>query len=318
MAEEKTPVNPLELTPSDDPAYVEAMLKIADEIDAKNNPNSPLYNAIPPSADVPPAPTGEQAEAKSGTTPDGGEPADAGKSNGGLDPAVLDSLPEKFRKAKDPLKALAMAYAQLESKLGSKKPDVPPAKEGSEGEGGDEGDKAGTPPDAGKAAADKAGLNFNELVEHYSVFGELAPEQYAALSAAGFDKSVVETYIAGQEAIAREQRSKLFADVGGEDKANELLEWAGKSLEKARIDEYNKLLSTNDPTVVSFTLRSIAKERESLTPPKVITGGSATAASESFESKEQIIAAMSDERYNTDPAYRRMVEEKMLKSQFFK
>ena len=49
----------------------------------------------------------------------------------------------------------------------------------------------------------------------------------------------------------------------------------------------------------------------------LISGQALAAAKDDFKSTSQVVAAMKDERYRSDPAFRRKVEEKLARSSVF-
>jgi len=51
--------------------------------------------------------------------------------------------------------------------------------------------------------------------------------------------------------------------------------------------------------------------------PKLIGGRAPKGSTDKFESTAQLVAAMSDPKYSTDPAYQRKVQEKLSRSSIF-
>jgi hypothetical protein len=226
-------------------------------------------------------------------------------------PAVPDFVPEKFRSAEDPLKAMAEAYAALEAKqaAAAPKPAAAPAAV--------EPPKPGEAPTAeqAQAAAQAAGLDFNALSTKYMETGSLAAEDYAALEKSGIPKSMVDSYIAGQEAIANSMRNDIFQTVGGEDKFTSMAEWAGKNMPKADVLAFNQVMETGSAEQVKLAVAGLnARYLEAVGSEPNLLGGNASTTQDVFRSVQQLTEAMRDPRYAKDPAYRADVEAKLARS----
>ena len=203
-----------------------------------------------------------------------------------------DWLPEKFESAED----LAEAYTNLEKKMGSSEPQPEsPTRD---------------------ALLLNENIDLAALEKEYQDKGELTAESYEAAAKAGFTKEVVDKYIAGQQAIVDKQVTEIFEFSGGKDQYIDLLEWAGEVLSEAEIDSFNKMVASNDVASIKLAisgLKARKAEGEPKEPLRQIEGGS-TAVADKFESWAQVKEAMSDPRYETDPAYNNSVVQKIGRS----
>lgn len=219
-------------------------------------------------------------------------------------------LPEKFNSAED----MAKAYAELEKKLSQPKDQTPAAKEATKE------DQAPNEEAAQVAnVLENAGINFDSLQQEYETNGGLSAESYEQLQKAGFPRSIVDSWIAGQEAVSQDITQSVFESVGGESQYEALMGWAGQNLSTAEINAFNRQVDSGDPDLVRFAVQGLnARYRSEVgNEPRLIKGAAATTSSGAFQSSAELTAAMRDPRYAQDPAYRRQVAERLAKSDVF-
>ena len=199
-------------------------------------------------------------------------------------------LPEKFKSAED----LAKAYSELE-----KKQSVPEE------------------PNMQQMRADaEASEGMDKFYNEYQEQGSLTEKSYEELNKMGLDKSLVDNYIAGQEAIANNDVQTIHNTVGGADNYNKLIEYAKTNLNDAEQNAFNETLETGSIEQVKFAVQGIASRAgiNSEQPQTMIDGDTIGSVSDTFESSAQVISAMNDPRYANDPAYRKKVEDKIARS----
>jgi uncharacterized membrane protein len=144
--------------------------------------------------------------------------------------------------------------------------------------------------------------------------GKLSDESYQDLNKLGFSKAIVDQFIAGQQAVMAREEQAVYDSVGGKDTYAAMVQWAGQNLSKDEIDAYNSALSSGNQAQMQFAVKGLqarfaANTRE---PSLKTAGGKAPPAS--FRSVAEVVAAMSDPKYKTDPAYRAEVERKVANS----
>lgn len=232
-------------------------------------------------------------------------------------------LPEKFKSPAD----LAKAYSELEKKLGSKAP----AKEAPEDtEKAQDGDSDDSDTDdaleltetekAAKEATEKAGLDFENLSAKYWEKGELDDADYKALEKSGIPKSMVDQFIAGQEAILESTRQSVFSTVGGEEVYTEMTEWAADNMEEAEIRAYNNAVNGADRNAAMLAVKGLKAQFEAsqgYEPTRSIKGATARAGAQSYRSIAEMEKDMGDPRYKVDAAFRKDVERKLANSNIF-
>jgi len=199
-------------------------------------------------------------------------------------------LPEKFKNAED----LAKAYSELE-----KKQSVPEE------------------PSQQQMRADaEASEGMDKFYSEYQEQGSLSEKSYEELSKMGLDKNLVDGYIKGQEAIANTEVQAVHSLVGGADNYNKVIDYAKTNLNEAEQNAFNETLETGSIEQVKFAVQGIASRAGigSEQPQSMINGDSIEVNSDVFESSAQVIDAMNDPRYAKDPAFRKLVEEKIARS----
>ena len=167
---------------------------------------------------------------------------------------------------------------------------------------------------------DKAGLDFNVFQQEYEENGELSQEAYDALSKAGFPKTLVDTWIQGQEALQGDLNNEVFQSVGGENNYLSMLEWAKDNLPENDISAFNTSVETGDRNLVKFAVQGLyARYRSEVggQEPQLTQGSASQSSGGSFQSAAELTAAMRDPRYSNDPAYRQSVANKLARSSVF-
>lgn len=208
-------------------------------------------------------------------------------------------LPEKFKTPED----MAKAYGELEKKLGgSQKPEADA--------------------DVQKAtdAVEKSGVDLDALSAEFMKNGKLSDESYQQLEKAGIKKPMVDAYIAGQQAIAKEYNDSIASAVGGEEALKTLFAWAKASLTPAEIAEANKALASGNVDLAQMTVKGIQARYTAANgkEPSLLEGNvKTTAGAQPFRSNDEIVRAMSDKRYETDEAYRQDIANRMAVTDLF-
>jgi len=213
-------------------------------------------------------------------------------------------LPEKFKTPED----MAKSYAALEKKMSGGKDTEAKVDESTPTEIPSNEDA--------KEVAEKAGLDFDAMQLEYGSNGQLSDETYEAINKSGIPRDVVDSYIAGQEALATSLRTDMFSSVGGEENYGSMMQWASNNLDKAEVNAYNNVMGTSDPAQIQLAVRGLHAQYQADTGsnPSLISGETTANAGSKFESVAQVTAAMRDPKYKTDPAFRKTVEAKLARS----
>ena len=271
-------------------------------------------SALAPGQSVP------EGEVQDAGTKDGQSITDAPVQN----PNVPEWVPEKFRNAEDPMKAMADAYSELEKRQG--KP------EGSE-EADNDGEIEDTEADeatvtygpAIDAALTEAGLSAEAVNGEYEENKGLSEATYEKLANAGYPKELVDHYMAGFEASAMkaalaENDIKAIKDsVGGDQAWTTMTEWARTNLDEGKINAFNSAMDSGNRALIDMATAGLKAQYDSANgvEGRTIHGGSANPSRDVFTSPEGAADAMNEARHSGDPAKIKAVEDKMLRSNIF-
>jgi hypothetical protein len=117
--------------------------------------------------------------------------------------------------------------------------------------------------------------------------------------------------------LSEDQATQLFEMIGGEQVYKNMLDWAGETLSKEEIQMYDSVMSKGDPNSIFFAVQALNSKYTDAVGKEgqLLTGRtSASSADNVYRSQSELVAAMSDKRYDTDPAYRSDVMRKLENS----
>ena len=95
-----------------------------------------------------------------------------------------------------------------------------------------------------------------------------------------------------------------------------MLQWAQSSLSEQEQNMFDTVMERGDPLAAFFAVKSLAYryQDEQGYQGKMLTGNAPKTSGDIYRSQAEMVAAMSDPRYDKDPAYRRDVMEKVARS----
>jgi len=116
--------------------------------------------------------------------------------------------------------------------------------------------------------------------------------------------------------LTQEQATDLQKSVGGEQKYNTMLQWASQNFDEAEISRYDKVMESGDADAAYFAVQALASKYNDGVgvEGKMLTGKPAKAQGDNFRSQAEVVRAMSDPRYESDPAYRQDIYDKLERS----
>jgi len=119
-----------------------------------------------------------------------------------------------------------------------------------------------------------------------------------------------------QEVITEEQVTQLKDIAGGDQGYNSMMGWAKDALQKSEIDMYDAVMEKGDPLACFFAVQALKYRYDDASgvDGQMITGKAPSNRGDQFKSQAQVVEAMSDPKYDNDPAYRREVMEKLERS----
>jgi hypothetical protein len=222
-------------------------------------------------------------------------------------------LAGKYKNAED----LEKAYVELQKKLGDQD-DVQEGKETQEVKDESETDE----PEAESNPAVSLLTEANN--EYYENGNQLKPEtleRFKEMSSSDLVNAYLELQKNNPEAnkqeadMADSQINKIQNSVGGENEYKKLMNWAGQNLEKNEIDAFDSLINTGNVDAIQLGVTALKSKYENANgyEGRMLTGKAAK-AEDVFRSQAQLVEAMSDPRYDRDPAYRQDVVARLERS----
>ena len=116
--------------------------------------------------------------------------------------------------------------------------------------------------------------------------------------------------------FSKEEIQQLQGVVGGEQNYTNMIDWAQKSLNEQEVNMFDAVMAKGDPLAAFFAVRSLAYAYNDAVgyDGNVVQGKAPKQNTDQFRSQQELIAAMSDTRYENDPAYRQDVMDKLTRS----
>src|SRR5210317_2387502 len=161
---------------------------------------------------------------------------------------------------------------------------------------------------------------LNEASQEYAQEGKLSEETFEKLSQMD-SKDLLEAYMQIQsnpqvEDFTAEQVTDIQNFVGGEQQYNGLVSWAAENMPENFVQAFDNLINVGDPDMVKLAVVGMqaAFQESNGYEGRMLSGKPAQTQQDVFRSQAEVVAAMSDPRYDRDPAYRQDVFAKLDRS----
>ena len=121
----------------------------------------------------------------------------------------------------------------------------------------------------------------------------------------------------GEEELLSEEQAEMLMDmVGGEKAYQSMLAWAGDNFSQEEIEMYDGVMGSGNPDAIYYAVQALqARYNDAVgSDGQLLTGRGAQDTDDSFKSQAELVAAMSDPRYDRDPAYRNDVMRRLENS----
>jgi hypothetical protein len=175
---------------------------------------------------------------------------------------------------------------------------------------------------AAEDALSKAGIDTTPFSDEFAKTGDVTEEGRAkiaeALKAQFGDqaRALVDQFIDNSKAAATNYRNTAMQEAGGEDGYNAMTAWAKASMKPEEIAAYNKVVESGDINATLLAIRGLKQSYEKANGrvPNLSSGDNSAAPAADlapFESAKQMVDAINDPRYKTDPAYRAQVAKRI-------
>ena len=176
---------------------------------------------------------------------------------------------------------------------------------------------------------EKAGLDpWAISKEFHENQGEYTPEMVKQLTDAGFSESAVKSYFAGRAAqegytssesvqdISESQIGEIQTAVGGKETYANMISWASQNLTESAAEAFDATMSSGSLDQIRLAVAGLQAQYENATgyDGEMLTGKAVKSSGDVFRSQAELVQAMSDQRYDNDPAYRQDVIAKLDRS----
>jgi len=158
--------------------------------------------------------------------------------------------------------------------------------------------------------------------------GQYTPEMVKQLTDAGFSEQAVKSYFAGRAAeagytsgaeisdISETEIADVQTAVGGKDTYTNMMNWAAQNLTESAITAFDATMSSGTLDQIRLAVAGLQAQFENATgyDGQMLTGKAPKSSGDVFRSQAELVQAMSDQRYDNDPAYRQDVIAKLDRS----
>lgn len=225
-------------------------------------------------------------------------------------------LAGKYKNAQE----LEQAYVELQRKLGSKEED-------SEPEAADEGDDEEDQVDDEQEESDDPAIDFlYDVDQEYQANGELSAETLEKFSQMS-SRELVDAYFRYQQQLGPQQQqsrgvelspteiNSIKNSVGGEAAYQQLTSWAAENFTPAEVEAFDSVVESGNTAAINLALQALYyRYTDAMGYEGETLQGKPARSMDTFRSQAELVRAMSDPRYDSDPAYRQDVMDKLERS----
>jgi len=220
-------------------------------------------------------------------------------------------LAGKYKNAEE----LEKAYVELQKKLGDNKEEEP------------EKASAEEEPEDKPQLSEGATLITDASKEYFDNGNKLSPEtlaKFSSLSSQDLIKAYMEVQsnpefqqqAAPPAEITTSQINQIKNSAGGEKQYANIVNWAKTNLPQDQINAFDEVVNTGSVQAIQLAVSGLKAEYDNANgvEGRMVTGKTAPNNGDVFRSQAELVRAMSDSRYDNDPAYRQDVIEKLDRS----
>ena len=219
-------------------------------------------------------------------------------------------LAGKYKNAQE----LEKAYMELEKKLGAQE------KEQSEAEQTEEAEEA--PEESTDEAVDFLWQVNEEFEKSNGQLSEETMEKFSQMTS----KELVEAYFRYQDTVEKApapqgvelseaEVTQVQNSVGGPEKYQELVSWAADNFSEEEIQAFDSVVETGNIPAIRLALQALQyRYQDTMGYEGETLQGKPAKSRDEFKSQAELVRAMSDPRYDRDPAYRMEVMDKLERS----
>ena len=223
-------------------------------------------------------------------------------------------LAGKYKSAQE----LENAYLSLQKKLGTQEEEV-------DYESSDEGyeEEEGTDEEVSSYAP--AVSLINEASEEYyaneGTLSEETIEKFSEMSSQDLVNAYIEIQSKNPQApqnteMSDAQVNSVMNAAGGEKNYNTVLQWAASNMNQRAIDAFDSVVDSGNPAAINIAFQGLQSQYNESNgyEGRMLQGKAPSSSGDVFRSQAELVAAMADPRYDSDPAYRADVVAKLEQS----
>ena len=210
---------------------------------------------------------------------------------------------------------LEKAYIELQKKLGDNKEDTEQA-------------SAEKDPEDKPQLSEGATLITDASKEYFENGNTFSPEtlpKFSSLSSQDLIKAYMEVsqnpefqqqQAAPPAEITTSQINQIKNAAGGEQQYANIVNWAKTNLPQDQIQAFDEVVNTGSVQAIQLAVSGLKAEYDNANgvEGRMVTGKTAPNSGDVFRSQQELVRAMSDPRYDNDPAYRQDIIEKLDRS----
>ena len=164
------------------------------------------------------------------------------------------------------------------------------------------------------------GIDYDAMIAEYEQYGALTDRTYADLEKAGYPRTLVDNYCAGQQARYDQWCDHVRSMAGGSEQYDELMSYASHTMTPREKNAFDAAVNSGDPQTARIAVDALMYRYQQANPSEGYDyeGGSAARepAVSGYTSIDDAFAATDDPRYYTDPEYRHVHELRLLRTPF--
>tara|TARA_B100000029_G_scaffold455080_1_gene482052 strand:+ start:2321 stop:3190 length:870 start_codon:yes stop_codon:yes gene_type:complete len=171
-------------------------------------------------------------------------------------------------------------------------------------------------------------VNPWEISKHFhETQGEITEEMNQTLLDTGLSQASIDSYLAGRAAqmgynseavsdLSDREVQSVQDSVGGSAEYNNIVEWASDNLDADALAAYDNVVSSGNAASIKLAAAGLKAQYENANgyEGRMLTGKPPRSSGDVFRSQPELVEAMSDPRYDRDPAYRQDVIDKLDRS----
>ena len=138
-------------------------------------------------------------------------------------------------------------------------------------------------------------------------------------------KELVEAYMQVESSLPELDNTPDITDAvvnqvrnfaGGEEAYNNMVQWASSNLKSTAIDAFDQIIGSGSVEAINLAVAGLKAQYDNANGYEgtMVSGKAPQTTKDIFRSQAELVAAMSDKRYDNDAAYRQDVIEKLERS----